>query len=287
MRVAVTGTGGRVGAALVRHFSENHEVIALPRTACDLACQDSLAAALERLECDVFLNPAAITSLETCEDPPELAMRVNAEAPGEIAAWAAARGVPVFHFSTDYVFSGELPGLRGEEEIPRPLSVYGRSKLAGEHAVLALPGNCVIRVAWVFGPEKASFIDQIFRAAIAGEALSAVADKLSLPVFTRDLAEWTACLVEGKTTGIIHACHSGNPASWHDLAMAALAEGVAAGRLAGMPSIRKQSLREIGAFRAPRPRHTAMDTARLTQILGRAPRAWNVALAEYVREFLV
>jgi dTDP-4-dehydrorhamnose reductase len=287
MRLAVTGSSGRVGAALVRYFSKNHEVIPLPRACCDLACRDSLAAALERLECDVFLNPAAVTSLEACEDAPELAMRVNAEAPGEIAAWAAARGVPVLHFSTDYVFSGELPGLRNEEEIPQPLSVYGHSKLAGERAVLAFPANCVIRVAWVFGPEKPSFIDQVFRAALAGESLAAVADKVSLPVFTRDLAEWTNCLIETKSTGIIHACQSGEPASWHDLATVTLAEAVTAGRLAGIPLIQKQSLAEIGSFRAPRPRFTAMDHARLTKILGRAPRPWNEAVSEYVREFLV
>lgn len=283
MRVAVTGTSGRVGAALARHFAANHEVIPLPRRVCELADPRSLAAALDRLECDVFINPASITSLESCEDDPALAMRVNAEAPGEIAAWAAPRGVPVFHFSTDYVFAGELPGLRGETEMPGPVNVYGQSKLAGERAVLARPGNCVVRVAWVFGPEKPSFIDHIYDAALAGLPLAAVADKFSLPVFTGDLAHWMDRLIELKTTGIVHACQSGEPISWHQMATAVVEEMVACGALAKLPAVEKRTLGEIAAFRAVRPRFTAMDTRRLAGILGRPPRLWREALAEYVR----
>ena len=110
-----------MGAALARHFAANHEVIPLPRRLCDLANPKSLAGALEYLECDVFVNPASATSLEECEDDPAMAMRVNAEAPGEITAWAASRGVPIFHFSTDYVFRGETEGLRHETETTDPV----------------------------------------------------------------------------------------------------------------------------------------------------------------------
>lgn len=288
MRIAVTGTTGRVGAALARYFSRDssrkYEVIPLSRRVCDLTDAGSLAAALDGLECDVFLNPAGITSLEACEDDPALAMRVNAEAPAEIAAWAAGRGVRVYHFSTDYVFGGELPGLREEEEIPVPLSAYGRSKLAGEQAVLAWPGNAVIRVAWVFGPEKASFMDQIFDSALAGRPLAAVADKFSLPVYTADLSQWVDGIIACQAGGIIHACQSGDPASWHEMAVAVVEEMVAAGVLPALPEVGKQSLAEITAFRATRPKFTAMGTRRLTEILGHAPRPWREAVAEYVEQ---
>ncbi|HSP41624.1 MAG TPA: NAD(P)-dependent oxidoreductase, partial [Luteolibacter sp.] len=196
MRVAVTGTTGRVGAALASRLAEKHHVIPLPRSVCDLADAASLKAALDSLECDVFLNPAAITGLEACEDDPRLAMRVNSAAPGKIALWAAERGVRVIHFSTDYVFSGETTVACSETTPPAPVNAYGRSKLAGEHAVLAHPGNLVIRVSWVFGPEKPSFVDQIFDAALAGKPLAAVADKLSLPTSPADLAEWTEFLLD-------------------------------------------------------------------------------------------
>ncbi len=103
MRVAVTGTTGRVGAALANHLAAHHEIIPLPRGICDLGDPDSLNTALDNLDCDVFINPAGLTSLETCEDDPRFAMRVNSAAPGKIALWAASRGVRMIHFSTDYV----------------------------------------------------------------------------------------------------------------------------------------------------------------------------------------
>lgn len=282
MRIAVTGTTGRVGAALARYFASGHQIIPLPRRVCDLADAESLAAALDRLDCDILLNPAGITSLEDCEDDPALAMRVNAEAPGEIAAWAASRGLKIFHFSTDYVFSGQTEGLRGETEVPEPINVYGRSKLAGEEAVLAWPGNCVVRISWVFGPEKRSFVDVIAETALAGRPLAAVADKFSLPVFTNDLAEWIERLVEVGTTGIIHACNSGEPVSWHGMATAVVEEMVACGTLAALPEIQPQRLDKMTAFRAARPRFTAMATDRLTGILGYPPRPWREALIEHV-----
>lgn len=283
MRIAVTGTTGRVGAALLRHFSARHDVIPLSRRTCDLADARNLHAALDRLECDVFLNPAGNTSLEACEDDPTRALRTNAEAPAEIALWAAKRQVPLYHFSTDYVFAGEAEGLRHESEPPCPVNIYGRSKLAGEQAVLAHPRNAVIRVSWVFGPEKASFVDQVFDAALAGKPLAAVADKFSLPVCTGDLAAWMEHLIERQATGVIHACNSGAPVTWHDMAVAVVEEMVACGRLTEIPDVRKQSLSEMTSFRATRPRFTAMDTRRLATILGHPPRPWREALAEHVR----
>jgi len=283
MRIAVTGITGRVGAALAKYFANEHEVIGLPRSVCDLADAASVARCLEALECEVFFNPAGITSLEVCEDDPWLAMRVNAEAPGQITEWAASRGVKVFHFSTDYVFQGEPPGLRCELDETRPVSVYGRSKLAGERAVLENPGNCVVRISWVFGPERPSFIDQQFDAALAGRPLAAVADKFSLPVFTDDLCEWMAQLLAQNTGGVIHACNSGEPISWYDLTLAVLEEMVECELLTTTPVVRRRTLSEMVSFRAVRPRFTAMDTQRLAGILGEAPRPWRVAMADYVR----
>lgn len=282
MRIAVTGTTGRVGAALSRHLSGRHEVIPLSRRDLDLTCPQSLADSLNSLGCDVFVNPAGLTSLENCEDDPALAMRINADAPAEIAKWAATRGVPVFHFSTDYVFGGQIEGLREESESTVPLNVYGRSKLAGEIAILENPSNAVIRVSWVFGPEKASFVDQVFDSAHAGLPLAAVADKFSLPVFTQDLAGWVECLIEKNATGVFHACNSGEPASWHDMATRAVEEMLARGVLSGIPRIQKQTLQEMTSFQAERPKHTAMSTHRLSDALGYPPRPWREALTEYV-----
>lgn len=284
MRLAVTGTTGRVGAALARHLAASHEIIPLPREILDLADPESLNAALENLDCDVFINPAAVTSLETCEADPRLAMRVNSAAPGKIALWAASRGVRVIHFSTDYVFGGENTALLTEQAAPNPLSVYGRSKLAGEKAVLAQPGNLVVRVSWVFGPEKPSFIDQTFDNALAGRPLAAIADKYSLPVFTTDLAAWIEILIARKTEGLIHASNPGSPVSWHGMARVVVAEMTAAGVIDLLPEIAELKLDNMEAFRAVRPRFTAMDTARLAAETGGPLRPWPDAIEAYIRE---
>lgn len=283
MRIAVTGSTGRVGAALANHFSKIHEVIPLPRATFDLTNPESINAVLSDLNCDVFLNPAGITSLEVCEDAPDAARAVNATAPAQIAGWAATRNIKLIHFSTDYVFSGHENATRGEEDQALPRSVYGHTKLAGEKAVLAHARNCVVRVSWVFGPEKPSFVDAVFDNAISGRPLAACADKFSLPTFTPDLARWIQALVDHGTTGLIHACQSGHSASWHDLARVVVAEMRSCGAITTLPHIEALTLDQMKSFKAKRPRFTAMETTRLTEILGQPTRPWEQAVAEHVR----
>lgn len=283
MRVALTGTTGRVGAALAAHLVPLYQVRLLPRAGCDLADRAALARTLEGLDCDVIIHPAGVTSLEACEDDPAQALRVNAMAAGEIAAWAARRGVRMIYFSTDYVFGGQTPGLRVETEPPAPINSYGQSKLAGEQAVLAYPGHLVLRVSWVFGPQKPSFVDLIFDAALAGRPLAAVADKFSLPTSTTDLARWVAGLLPGAATGILHACNPGEPVSWHGLASAVVREMTAAGVIARCPEVAAQTMDAMTSWRAPRPRFTAMDSSRLAAALGGPLRPWPAALTKYVR----
>ena len=282
MRVAITGTTGRVGAALAKHLAGRHEIIPLPRSDFDLADPAMIESRLSTLDCEVFLHPAAMTSLEACEDDSRLAMRVNSAAPGKIALWAAGRGVRMIHFSTDYVFEGETTVALSEPMPARPLSAYGRSKLAGERAVLAHAGHLVLRVSWVFGMEKPSFVDQVFDNALAGKPLAAVADKLSLPTSTIDLSQWVAALLETPAEGLLHACNPGPPVSWHGMAETVVREMVQRGLLTEAPPVAAQSLASMTAFRAPRPRFTAMDSSRLAATLGRPLRPWPEALAEHV-----
>lgn len=286
MRIAITGTTGRVGLALARHFAEGREVVELPRKSFDLASvSPSLASLLDASDFDVLINPAGLTSLEACEDDPPLASRINAEAPAEMAAWCRDRGRKLLHFSTDYVFDGLEPGLRTEDDEARPLSVYGRTKLAGEQAVLAA-GGTVMRVSWVFGPEKAAFPDQILDRALAGLELAAVADKYSRPTFTADLCGWVeGWLDAGAPAGCFHASNGGPVTSWHGMAREIVAflteKGIAT------PPLKALVLDEMTAFRAPRPRHTAMDTRRLEALLETPPRDWREALRQHLESRLI
>lgn len=282
LRIAITGTTGRVGAALAHRLAGDHEVVSLPRTKLDFTDDAALRGALEQLECDVILNPAALTSLEACEDDPRLAMKVNSAAPGKIAEWAADHGVRMIHFSTDYVFDGKSTVAPDESAAAKPLSAYGRSKLAGERAVLHHPGHLVVRVSWVFGPEKDSFIDRIFDRAMAGEPLAAIHDKTSLPTYTADLCEWVGDLLRTRTSGVLHACNPGPPVSWHGLAEHVVREMQTCGVLDSAPDVEPLALDGMKSFRAERPRFTAMDTSRLASIVSSPQRPWPDSVTEYV-----
>jgi len=286
MRIAITGITGRVGRALATRFSAaDHEVIELPRATCDLA-DPGCTAVVADLDFDVLLNPAGLTSLEQCEDEPELARRVNAIAPGELAKVCRERGKKLLHFSTDYVFDGVAPGLRREEDPPSPLSAYGRTKEQGERAVLA-EGGTVMRVSWVFGPERPAFPDQILSRALKGEELSAVADKFSLPAYTPDISGWVEGLLSaGLPGGIFQACNGGSVTTWHGIALEIVRF---LHERTGRPEVdvRELSLAEMSAFRAVRPRYTAMSTARLEAVLGKAPRDWREALREHLEGCLL
>ena len=286
MKLAITGTTGRVGRALADHFSKSHEVLELDRARFDLADLD-VAARVGELDFDALLNPAAITSLEACEDQPDAAQQVNAETPGTLAAMCREKGCGMLHFSTDYVLAGDTPGLHDESAPVEASSVYARTKLEGERQVLD-QGGCVMRVSWVFGPERAAFPDQVIARALAGEPLAAVADKTSIPSATRDLAEWVTAVIEGGLPNeIIHACQSGEPVSWFGMAEEIIDCLMEQGALNERPELVAQTLASIGGFRAPRPRHTAMATVRLAALLGRPSRDWRDALREHVAERVI
>jgi len=283
MRLAITGTTGRLGAVLADALSRRHEIIPLPRAVCDLTDSGSIARALDGLDCEVLLNPAGMTDVDACEADPRTALQVNSAGPGKLASWAAGRGVRMVHFSTDYVFDGRLPGKRGEGEPAAPLHAYGRAKLAGERAVLTHPGHLVMRVSWLYGQAHPSFVERVLDLALAGEPLAAVADKWSMPTRMEDLATWVEVLLEPGTGGVLHACHGGDPASWHDVACVIADELQACGALASRPRVAKQALGEQLHWKATRPRHTAMCNRRLASLVDAEPRDWETALRDYVR----
>lgn len=284
MKVAITGVTGRLGGALVRHHrARGNEVLALDRESMDLADIDQVSGQLRLLEFDVLINPAAITGLEACEDDPRLAQIVNGEAPGVMAAECRRRAVPFIHVSTDYVFDGTGSRPLTESDSVRPVSVYGRTKRAGEEAVLrAYPGAWVTRVSWVFGPEKPGFIETMLGREARGEPLEAIDDKYSCPTFTDDIAlafDQLLALAE-PPGGVVHVCNPG-PVSWHGYACE-IFRCRSGGKI---PPIAPIPLVEMKAFRAPRPAHTAMSVQRLERLTGWRMRPWQEALREYLQRW--
>jgi len=287
MRILLTGTSGQVGGVLAGLLSEFGEVVAVNRVMLDLADVASIRAKLDAIVPDIIVNPAAYTAVDRAEDEPELAFRINGEAPGAIARWAAARKVPVVHFSTDYVFSGSGERPWREDDATGPLSAYGKSKLAGEQALRAAGGpHLIVRSSWVYHRTGTNFLRTIARLAAERDELRIVADQIGAPTsaaligatlteLLRKSGGDFAALV-AASGGTLHLAASGT-ASWHDFATAIVAGLKARGRTVRTARIVPIKTAEYPT-KATRPLNSRLDLARITTLLGRPIPSWQAAL---------
>ncbi|MBK1832884.1 SDR family oxidoreductase [Roseibacillus ishigakijimensis] len=286
MRILLTGTTGKMGGYLARHWARQ-DLLTPGREELDLSRPEALARQLDRLDFDLAVNPAAVATPEGCEQEPELAHRVNAKAPALLARECARRGVPFVHFSTDYVLDGSEPGFKDEHAPCRPNNHYGATKLAGEEAVLSLhPRALVARISWVFGAAGESFLGKIIRQARQGEPLAAVADKYSLPTYAKDLARAIDELLAHGRQGLYHLTHPAEaPVSWHRYAEEVVAALHEEGQLPRLLPVTPLRLSDLPALRSERPIHTAMTPARLLAE-GHSLRPWEEAVRAGLREQL-
>ncbi len=286
MNVVVTGTGGRLGAAVARHLRERHRVVAYDRKAMDLREPAQIVDHLTGLEFDALINCAAVTSPDCCEQHADEAQTVNAEAPALMARLCRERSARMIHLSTDYVYDGTRPGLRREGDVTNPLGVYARTKLAGEQRVLAESSrHMVARTSWVFGPDRESFVDQIITRAKKERDCAAVSDKVSSCSYSLDMAEQLErLLLNPRAGGIYNLCNDG-PCSWQELGQAALDTVSELGWKLRCPALQSQRLTDMKQFLAPRPVHTSMDVSRLALATGLRPRPWRDALRDYLTTF--
>jgi dTDP-4-dehydrorhamnose reductase len=281
-KIAVLGRNGRLGGAVCRALSQKYEVIALGRQEVDLA--ESISEQLKKLEFDLFINTAAITNLDWCEENPRAAERVNATAVGELGAICLARGVRCLHISTDYVFDGTASSPYREDQPANPISVYGKTKRFGEELLLqAGDAHLVIRVSWVFGPDKLSFIDMLLDRAMNQEHIEAIENKYSAPTYSLDFAEWIEPLLfEFPIGGILHLCNAGG-CSWREYGQSAVDAALEAGIKLKTYEVRPISLESMTSFLARRPVYTVMDQQRYRETIGISPRSWKEAVRTHVR----
>jgi dTDP-4-dehydrorhamnose reductase len=281
-RIAVIGAGGRLGAALVREYARNFEVTSFKHHQLDLSRLDDIRPVLAQTVFELLINCAALTNVDYCESQREEAFLVNAEGPGLLAKIANEKSAKFIHISTDYVFDGKKTGPYGEEDKADPLSVYGESKLEGEHRVLEVSAHhLVVRLSWVFGPHKPSFIDQILQRARENDRVTAVADKFSSPTYTIDAANWLRLAWENDAQGILHLCNSG-ACSWQEWAQYAIEVCHNLGVTLKADRVGKSSLGDMKNFVARRPVNTVLSTAKFTALCGVQPRHWREAIAEYI-----
>lgn len=295
MTVLVFGGNGQVGQELLRALAPLGEVIATTRSgqlpdgsACEVADfgqPDSLPALLDRLQPSVVVNAAAYTAVDRAEQEVDAAFAANAQAPGVIARWCAAHGVPLVHYSTDYVFDGQGRAPYREDEPTAPLGVYGTSKRDGEDAVRLAGGrHLIFRTAWVYASHGANFLRTMLRVGSEREQLRVVADQIGTPTPAALIADVTAQALQhpGHLSGTWHLTASGQT-SWHGFAEAIFAEALANGVLAKVPAVEAIPSSEYPTP-AKRPAWSVLDNRKLQQDFGIVLPAWQDGLKRVMAE---
>lgn len=195
-RILVTGKNGQVGWELQRTLMTLGEVIAVDRTQMDLADADSIRNCIREVKPNLIVNAAAYTAVDKAESEVDLAMAINGLAPGIMAEEAKRLGAAIVHYSTDYVFDGTKTGPYTEDDTPRPLSIYGKSKLAGEEAIGAVGcPHLILRTSWVYGARGKNFLLTILKLAKARPELRVVNNQVGAPTWSRHIAEATAYIL--------------------------------------------------------------------------------------------
>jgi dTDP-4-dehydrorhamnose reductase len=276
MRVLITGRHGQVSRELQAALSQ-YELLVLGHEQLDLADSEAIRRQVRVLLPDLLINAAAHTAVDQAESEPELAFAINATAPGVLAEEAAALGVPLIHYSTDYVFDGSKDGAYSEDDATGPLGVYGRSKLAGEDAIRAIDGKyLILRTSWVYSLHGRNFLLTMQRLLQEREELRVVADQIGAPTWAGSIARATAELIEhwqnghAGPWGTYHLSGLGET-SWFGFANAIAdqlrAQGKPCARLEPIPS---------SAYPTPaqRPLNSRLDCSRLQQ-------AWNIRLPNW------
>lgn len=281
-RFLITGADGQLGRALVDLLPTAEpacDVVAFDRRSLDITDRHMVADLLARYRPDVVLHAAAYTKVDLAEVHRQDAWAVNGAGTANVAGAAAAVGATMVYPSTDYVFSGSGPIAYAENCPTAPLSVYGRSKLAGERAVTAQPGGLVVRTSWVYG-DGHNFVRTIVGAAARYGEVSVVDDQIGRPTSAWDLAGGLLGLVRAGATGVFHLAGGGPPCTWADLAAEAIG---AAGIRAAVRRISTEDFlaRDAGPV-APRPVRSILDCSKAAAV-GVRLRPWRVAVADHVR----
>jgi len=290
-RILLIGADGQVGWELRRTLAPLGQLIAAslngawgPRV--DLTDLRAISDLVRESAPDVVVNAAAYTAVDKAEEAGDLARRVNAEAPGTLGDLLRGRGVPIIHYSTDFVFSGSAERPYREDDEPGPLNLYGETKLGGEQSLMATGANAIIlRTSWVYGVRGSNFLRTMLRLFDEREELRVVDDQIGAPTWSRLLAEVTAQILyrilrgdldPERIKGIYHATNGGST-SWFDFARAILTISGRRCRLLPIPT------REYPAP-ARRPAYSVLDNTKLRETFGLALPDWEVSLRQCLED---
>ena len=292
MRIAVTGTKGQVARSLVESGPAGGiDIVAVGRPVLDLADLRTIAPAIAAARPDALVSAAAFTDSERAEAEPDVAQALNADGAATLASCARDLGIPIIHLSTDYVFDGAKPTPYQETDPVAPLSVYGRTKVAGELAVAAAqPAHAILRISWIYSPFAHNFVKTMLRLAGERAEVRVVADQVGNPTAAADVAAGILTvarnLVErperAERYGLFHMA-SAATATWAEFAEAVFACSAARGG----PTARVVPITSAEyASRVRRPANSRLDCAKIAAVHGIVLPPWRVSLRTCVDRLL-
>jgi dTDP-4-dehydrorhamnose reductase len=283
LRILITGKNGQVSQALQHSLAGMGELIVLGSDQLDLSQPQLIGARVREIRPDLIINAAAHTAVDQAESEPDLALAINAMSPGILAQEAKTLGIPLIHYSTDYVFDGSKDAPWNETDSPNPLGVYGSSKLAGEQAIAEVGGqHLILRTSWVYSLVGRNFLLTMQRLLQEREKLTIVADQIGAPTWAGTIAESTRQLIQrwqagdAAQWGVYHLA-AGGETSWFGFAQAIGEQLIAAGKpcatLEPIPS---------SAYPTPavRPLNSRLDCSLLQREWGVSQPDWHAALLE-------
>jgi dTDP-4-dehydrorhamnose reductase len=283
VKILVIGGSGQLGSACVEIFrSAGHDVVSVSHAEVEVADSQSVHRVFERGRSDAVINCAAYVRVNDAEDHAEDAFRVNAIGARHVALACAAFNTLCVYVSTDYVFDGALNRPYIEEDVCRPLNVYGTSKLAGEYFVRQCsPRWLIARVASLFGKagsrgKGGNFVDAIVTKARAGQPIRVVNDIRMSPTYALDAARAMEHIVNRGATGLFHLANAGN-CTWFEFARRIL-------EIVGFVTIPEAISSLEHQTKAGRPRNSSLQSTRLSPEVGVLLRPWEDALAAYLLE---
>jgi dTDP-4-dehydrorhamnose reductase len=279
MRIVVTGAAGRLGLAISAEMaSAGHDVIPLTRSDLDVSDADRVAATMNRLRPELIVNCSAYNSVDAAEANPAAAFSANAHAVSYLAHAAQAAGALLVHYSTDFVFDGTARDPYSEEDPTNPLSVYGASKLSGEHAARSTTRHYVLRVESLFGgfgvKEQRATIDYIVDSLLAGAGVRAFVDRTVSPSYVPDVVRATIALVDGQAPFGIYHCVNSGWSTWYEMANEVARELGVHGHI---EPVMTKALKAA----APRPLYCALSNCKLLAA-GIVMPSWQSAIARHL-----
>lgn len=277
MKILVTGANGQLGKDLVKLLAQEHEVYGLSRDQLDITNEDQCNLVIAELKPEVIIHSAAYTAVDLAESEEDLAYKTNAFGTRNLAVAAEKIHAKLCYISTDYVFDGTEVKPYREYDNTNPLSVYGKSKRAGEQLVQTLTTrNFIVRTSWVYGLFGNNFVKTILKLAQDRDTLKVVSDQVGSPTYTIDLAQFVEQLVQTERYGIYHASNSGF-CSWFEFACAIFEES-------GLKKRVEPCSIEDFPRPAPRPRYSVMEHMSIRANGFNDLRPWREGLRAFLKE---